>query len=85
MTEKLKPCPFCGGEADLIFRGGAWGVRCTREHFVHTYGATREGACTQWNTRAPADGGRPMTADDVLRIFKPLPPAEAEALRDFLP
>lgn len=22
MTEKLKPCPFCGGEAKPVFRGG---------------------------------------------------------------
>lgn len=30
MTEKLKPCPFCGGEARLFFteETGFWDVQC---------------------------------------------------------
>ena len=28
--EKLKPCPFCGGEAELEINGLYWDVNCKR-------------------------------------------------------
>ena len=28
--EKLKPCPFCGGEAELEITGLYWDVNCKR-------------------------------------------------------
>ena len=63
MTEELKPCPFCGGEAKLLtmtYRGGqVYGVFCTSDlnaeyqhgHFIDNYGLKEE-AITSWNRRA---------------------------------
>lgn len=31
MTEKLKPCPFCGAEAKPVFRGSCNYVVCSNE------------------------------------------------------
>ena len=44
--EKLKPCPFCGGEADYI---PAWGFRC-RQCGAGVPGRHSDGCL--WNTRA---------------------------------
>jgi hypothetical protein len=33
---------------------------------------------------SPMDDSKAMTGADVLRIFKPLPPEEAEAVRDYM-
>ena len=33
---------------------------------------------------SPIDDAKAMTGDDILRIFAPLPPEEAEALRKYL-
>lgn len=66
MTQELKPCPFCGGEA-VAETGSAssWvacrtpGCDCEQFHY------TMEAAFTAWNTRAPAS---PVdaAADDLL-------------------
>ena len=58
MTDKLKPCPFCGGEAELIIDEACYyksqvyckkcGVRTNRQHIP-------EIAVTTWNTRKPTD------------------------------
>jgi hypothetical protein len=57
MSETLAPCPFCGGEAKIVRRTGAFGVRCTEygeiEHFVQSYGGTEADAVAAWNRRAP--------------------------------
>lgn len=29
--ETLKPCPFCGGEAEIINRMGTYFVKCSRD------------------------------------------------------
>lgn len=31
MTEKLKPCPFCGAKAKPVFRGSCNYVTCSNE------------------------------------------------------
>ena len=53
MSEKLLPCPFCGGEAEL-FNGGPGrafimcdGCRCTSDD------GTTERIVAAWNRRAP--------------------------------
>jgi Lar family restriction alleviation protein len=59
MTEKLKPCPFCGGEAELLsmtYRGGkVFGVFCKTQtdhgHFIDNY-ASKQEAIDAWNRRA---------------------------------
>jgi len=51
---KLKPCPFCGGEAQIkgtTMRGAIW-ISC-RSCWAETFGAySEEEAIGQWNRRA---------------------------------
>jgi Lar family restriction alleviation protein len=52
----LKPCPFCGGSAQLNRLGGkrsthAW-VECTKCRVVLHFRTTFEAAVAAWNTRA---------------------------------
>lgn len=50
---ELKPCPFCGGEAEIV-RRSAFGVKCSASnHFIRVYGGTEAAAITAWNTRFP--------------------------------
>jgi len=55
MTEKLKPCPFCGGEAKAITptSGSAPYVLCVRCHAGGpvSSSSTMPEAITAWNTR----------------------------------
>ena len=58
MTE-LKPCPFCGGEAELVHpRGGTYIVGCSNEDCPIWCGLafnTKEHAVKFWNTRTPKE------------------------------
>ena len=27
-TPEFKPCPFCGGKAQIVFKDGSWFIRC---------------------------------------------------------
>ena len=66
MSRKLKPCPFCGGEAELLsmtYRGGkVFGVFCKADsaqkyphgHFIDNY-ATKQEAIDTWNRRMNDD------------------------------
>ena len=60
--EKLKPCPFCGGEADYI---PAWGFRC-RQCGAGVPGRYSDGFL--WNTRA-SDAAL-LVAERALRKFR---------------
>ena len=63
MNDKLKPCPFCGGEAKVLcmtYSGGkVYGVFCKRDseaedqhgHFIDNY-SSEEDAVSAWNRRA---------------------------------
>lgn len=59
MSEELKPCPFCGGDADggnYVIEGAVWckKCRCTiiRKHTNKSYpGNGMEIAIRVWNTR----------------------------------
>ena len=62
MTEKLKPCPFCGGEAKLRNEGCCIFVKCKNcgaeaglVHISAEYCAN-EKAAEAWNRRA--DNGK---------------------------
>lgn len=52
MNEKLKPCPFCGGEAELIkIYNTQWHyVQCVKCK-VKTEHKTEQEAINAWNTR----------------------------------
>ena len=59
MANELKPCPFCGGKAELITRkqclADAYSVRCKNKHCRgHVFKLVRaeHKAVTEWNRRA---------------------------------
>lgn len=73
----LLPCPFCGEEADLFDKDGAWSVECICGANVGVF--VRASVATEaWNTRPDA-----ITAlrADVTRLTASLAAAEAEAGR----
>ena len=62
MTDKLKPCPFCGGEVEIVCIGGGWFWRhnnnpsdtdCVITHSKKY--KTYEEAKEHWNRRADND------------------------------
>lgn len=58
MTDKLKPCPFCGSKADFepkeITFYGVW-IKCPQCGIeLHNIYETREDAANAWNRRAEA-------------------------------
>ena len=67
MSDDLKPCPFCGGDKNIICRtdydgGDAYAVSCRYSdchgHIFtlgHGYFSTKEEAIAAWNTRADKD------------------------------
>lgn len=57
--EKLKPCPFCGGKADVWRTNYHVYIQCENfcmddrfEHLVQVSGDTEEQALEAWNRRA---------------------------------
>ena len=63
MTDKLKPCPFCGGKAfvkEHKFHGcsNTYGVKCSECHTqTLQFFDTEEIAVKRWNTRTPKERG----------------------------
>ena len=51
MTEELKPCPFCGGEAKCIEFYGLYHVICCNCYIAGKDCSTRESAVSAWNNR----------------------------------
>ena len=55
MTENLKRCPFCGGEAKCIEFYGLYHVICCNCYVAGKDCSTRESAVSAWNTRPIED------------------------------
>lgn len=55
--EELKPCPFCGGEPEMInYSEHEWLVNCpTCCGMVERWRETEKEAAEQWNRRANDD------------------------------
>ena len=73
MSEELKTCPFCGGEAEITKWHEGYFVECREQRCGGTIGAykTEAGAIGAWNTRAErtcraVDG---VEYDDLLDIW----------------
>lgn len=56
MADELKPCPFCGSDAELVRNSsGNDFVRCTNRQCAaktRLYHENENGACLAWNRRA---------------------------------
>lgn len=56
MIDGLKPCPFCGGEAEMVrSSSGSYFVRCTNKQCAaktRLYHENDNGARLAWNRRA---------------------------------
>lgn len=68
MSEELKPCPFCGGEAELYGISSFWNVKCLKGCCFRpaTEGnsyTSKEIAIDNWNTRRPSS----ISAVDCLK------------------
>lgn len=75
MTEKLKKCPFCGGEAH-IYKAMEdypnWVVECMECRIGTSWHADRGKAIKLWNARA-ADENPPLTLDELRQMVgKPI-------------
>lgn len=57
MNKELKPCPFCGGEAELVELGiKVWSPRCTQcECKLNQVYRSKQKAVEAWNIRKPMD------------------------------
>ena len=66
MTEELKPCPFCGGEAETFNPfdniAGTWCVICCECACASGFEQTETEATEAWNTRAE----RTCEVDNVI-------------------
>jgi hypothetical protein len=55
MTDKLKSCPFCGGEATVqYYRARNWGAGCKNGNCLvqpEVWGRSRDRLIAAWNTR----------------------------------
>ena len=52
MTNELKPCPFCGGEAEYGLTMAGEEVYCTNCGAAMPRTTTKDAAIEAWNTRA---------------------------------
>ena len=55
MTEKLKPCPFCGSEARLMRNQTAFYILCCECSAQSLWDIHKEQAIEAWNRRADDD------------------------------
>jgi len=70
--DKLKPCPFCGGEANVeraVCDYDAWHVVCPNNNCRAEAGCcgSKDGAADAWNTRTPP-ANPPLTLDELREM-----------------
>lgn len=53
--DELKPCPFCGGKAELKQFCGWWGAQCCNGCCFARSAKTQEEAIENWNRRCTDD------------------------------
>ena len=70
MTD-LKPCPFCGGEANTVLKGSDdWHIECHDCASRSGIYGIRESAIAAWNTRAERTCRRePAEIEDGLTAY----------------
>lgn len=80
-TPELKPCPFCGGEARVIYHGDsnfraheAQCLSCT----ATTFATTKSDAIAAWNTRTEAGVVRELV--EALRAWEAAQDLDTKAL-----
>lgn len=52
---ELKPCPFCGGKAELYYDRNLWSVECSDCRTQSGVNVTEEKVINAWNTRREAE------------------------------
>ena len=75
MSDELKPCPFCGQGADLVFNGHAgrsptgkeWWIECHNDECLYDNGVhsfeSASAAIRAWSTRPIEDALRARVAE----------------------
>ena len=82
MNAELKPCPFCGSEAELFEAPGVYFVECSNPKCNYpTNWDTKEEAVTAWNTRVYKTGDIEMKQTPKYIKFSY---AEYSSLWDFI-
>jgi len=61
--EQLKPCPFCGGNAELDGEYVIWGVECQACLSATTGFRSAVEAIKAWNARAQQPAGKKLAVD----------------------
>lgn len=55
MSDELKPCPFCGEEAEVRYQSNLYGVRCKKCLATVAAFDTEAEAIEAWNQRVATD------------------------------
>lgn len=70
MSEKLKPCPFCGGEAKLCHGNAApfWYITCTKCSYYTLDFQDKDEGISAWNTRHNNKTVEEMTYNETWEL-----------------
>lgn len=79
---KLKPCPFCGGEAGIIDIYGKYAVSCKECNAKAETAGTMDGAAKAWNKRNGHQTYREYFEEQFPRDA--FPEADVESIIDTL-
>lgn len=67
MTDELKPCPFCGGEAVNNFDGECYEISCELCFSGTDWFEIEDVAISAWNRRAEPEN-KPLTWDELKEM-----------------